>query len=85
MPGMTFLGWLAAAYVGTLTIPAQTLDDFNTRFANKVDSGHSCWDRVGGAEGTYSKPGDYSLDLACNYRLKRSVTTGEVVRWELVR
>ena len=82
---ITGLGWLAAAYMGTLAVPGATLTEFNNRFAYKVDHNDSCFTRIGGVHGAYGKPGDYSLDLACNYRLKRSVTTGEVVRWELVR
>jgi hypothetical protein len=75
MTALTFMGWLALSYIGTLAIPAAQLDNFNTRFAAKVDAGDSCWDRVSGTPGTYGKPSDYTLDLACNYRLVKEQGT----------
>ena len=75
MTALTFMGWLALSYIGTLAIPAAQLDNFNTRFAAKVDTGDSCWDRVSGTPGTYGKPSDYTLDLACNYRLVKEQGT----------
>ena len=75
MSALTFMGWLALSYVGTLAIPAAQLDNFNTRFAAKVDAGDSCWDRVSGTPGTYGQPSDYTLDLACNYRLVKEQGT----------
>ncbi len=61
------------------------LNNFNNKFAQGVDAGNSCWNRVGGAVGEYGQPSDYSLDLICNWRLKSSTTTQEVTSWELVR
>jgi len=75
MTGITFLGWLAAAYMGTYAIPAAQLDNFNTKFAVGVDAGDSCFDRVSGTPGSYGSPEDYSLDLLCNYRLVKEQGT----------
>jgi len=69
MTGITFLGWLAAAYMGTYAVPAAQLDNVNTQFAINVDAGDSCFDRVSGTPGSYGSPENYSLDLACNYSL----------------
>ncbi len=85
MAGITFLGWLAMAYAGTLAIPAAQLDNFNTKFAAGVDSGDSCWDRVGGEPGTYGSFENYSLDLLCNWRLKKEVVTKDVTKYTLTR
>jgi len=81
MTGITFLGWLAAAYMGTYAIPAAQLDNFNTKFAVGVDAGDSCFDRVSGTPGTYGSPENYSLDLTCNYKLVKSQGTV----WKLTR
>ena len=75
MTGITFLGWLAAAYMGTYAIPAAQLDNFNTKFAVSVDAGDSCFDRVSGTPGSYGSPENYSLDLLCNYRLVKEQGT----------
>ena len=85
MTGITFLGWLAAAYMGTLALPAAQLDNFNTKFAVGVDAGDSCFDRVSGATGTYGKAENYSLDLLCNYRLTHEVVNKDVKVWRLSR
>ena len=81
MAGMTFLGWLAAAYMGSLALPAAQLTKFNHDFAKSVDAGDSCWDRISGTPGTYGQPSDYSLDLVCNYRLKEV----EGTTWSITR
>ena len=81
MAGMTFLGWLAAAYTGSLIIPAAQLTKFNHDFAVSVDAGDSCWDRVSGTPGIYGQPSDYSLDLVCNYKLKKV----EGTTWSITR
>ena len=83
MPGMTFIGWLAAAYIGSLALPAATLTKLNHDFTKRVDSGDSCWDRVSGTPGTYGSPEDYTLDISCNYRLKKVSQEGthEVWQW----
>ena len=85
MPGMTFLGWLAAAYMGTYAIPAAQLDKFNDDFAYRVDHNQSCWDRVGGVHGSYGNPEHYTLDLLCNYRLKQVSKEGTYETWEWTR
>ena len=83
MPGMTFIGWLAAAYMGSLALPAATLDKYNAAFANRVDHNQSCFTRTGGTPGTYGSPEDYTLDISCNYRLKKVSQEGthEVWQW----
>lgn len=63
MTGITFLGWLAAAYMGTLALPAAQLTKFNHDFAVSVDAGDSYWYRVSGTPGIYGKPSDYSLKV----------------------
>ena len=85
MSGITFLGWLAMAYMGTLAIPAAQLTKFNHDFSVGVDAGDSCWDRVSGTPGMYGQPSDYSLDLLCNYRLKSEVVNKDVKVWKLTR
>ena len=85
MTGITFLGWLAMAYAGTLAIPAAQLDNFNTKFAAGVDSGDSCWDRTSGTSGTYGHPSDYTLDIVCNYRLTHETVSKDVKVWRLSR
>jgi hypothetical protein len=85
MGGMEAIGWLAAAWMGQAALPAAALDKINDAFAYRVDHNDSCWDRIGGVHGAYGKPGDYSLDLLCNWRLKKVATTGEITEWQLVR
>ena len=85
MPGMTFIGWLAAAYIGTLALPAAQLTKMNHDFSVGVDAGDSCWDRVSGTPGIYGQPSDYSLDLLCNYRLKHETVSQDVKVWSLTR
>ena len=75
MTGLTFLGWLTAAYMGVLALPSEHLTNMNTQFAIGVDAGDSCFDRVGGTPGTYGSPEHYSLDLLCNYRLVKEQGT----------
>ncbi len=78
---MAAIGWWASAYITTLALPAAQLDNLNTKFAVGVDAGDSCWDRVSGTPGSYGKPGDYSLDLTCNYKLKKVQGTS----WTITR
>jgi hypothetical protein len=80
-----FLGYVVAGYISAGLIPFQALDKFNTEFAYRVDHNDSCWDRIGGVHGSYGSPEDYSLDLLCNWRLKKVATTGEITEWQLVR
>ena len=47
------LGWLAAAHISMLALPAKHLEDFNTAFAVRVDAGESCWKRIAGEVGSY--------------------------------
>ena len=83
------IGWLAAVVfpvvtpVGTMV--AQKTNEFNTEFAQRVDAGNSCFDRVGGEVGSYGKPSDFSLDLVCNYRLKQVTKEGTYKEWVLER
>jgi len=80
------VGYLAIAWGSHTALPfADMVDRHNKRFARRVDSGHSCWDRIGGSAGEYGKPEDYSLDLACNYRLVKTTEEGTVTRWRLIR
>ena len=85
MPGMTFIGWLAAAYMGSLALPAAQLTKMNHSFSVGVDAGESCWDRVSGTPGMYGHPSDYSLDLLCNYRLTHETVNKDVKVWRLSR
>ena len=85
MVGIEFIGWVAAAWMGQAALPAAALDKINDAFAYRVDHNDSCWDRVGGVRGSYGSPEDYSLDLLCNWRLKKVATTGEITEWQLVR
>jgi len=82
---ITGLGWLAAAYMGTLALPGATLNSFNDEFAYKVDHNQSCFTRIGGVHGSYGQPSDYSLDLLCNYRLTSEMVTKDTKVWKLHR
>ena len=85
MTGITFIGWLAAAYMGTLALPAAQLTKFNHDFAVSVDAGDSCWDRVAGTPGMYGSPENYSLDIVCNYKLTHETVNKDVKVWRLGR
>ena len=78
---ITGLGWVAAAYMGTLALPTAQLDNYNKGFAYKVDHNQSCFTRIGGIHGAYGKPSDYSLDPVCNYKLKKV----EGTTWSITR
>ena len=86
---MTGLGWIATVFLPAVSpvgdMITEKTSQFNVEFAKAVDSGDSCWDRVGGTVGTYGKPGDYSLDLICNYRLKQVTKEGTYKEWILER
>jgi len=80
------VGYWAIAWGSHTALPlANMVDRHNERFAHRVDAGHSCFDRVGGTEGEYGKPENYTLDLACNYRLVKTTEEGTVTRWQLIR
>ena len=86
---MTGIGWVAAIVFPAIT-PVGTMvtdktNEFNTEFAQNVDAGNSCFDRVGGEVGSYSKPSDFSLDLVCNWRLKQVTKEGTYKEWVLER
>ena len=85
MPIIEGLGWLASAYIGSLGLPVGTLTEFNDRFAYKVDHNQSCFTRVGGVHGSYGKPEDYTLDLLCNYNLRRVQKEGTYEVWQWSR
>ena len=86
MPILEAIGWAALTFTPLQVVGAgPMIDEVNNKFAQDVDAGHSCWNRVGGTVGEYGQPSDYSLDLICNWRLKKSTTTQEVTSWELVR
>ena len=86
MPIIEALGWLAVTILPfNLANLSHPVDEYNTNFAATVDSGHSCFDRVGGEVGTYGGPGDYSLDLLCNYRLQSYQMEGPITKWRLIR
>ena len=63
------IGWLAAAFFPAITPAgawvAENTDAINEKFVERVDSGYSCWTRVGGDIGVYGHPGNYSLDPVC--------------------
>ena len=86
---MTGLGWIATVLLPAVSPVGEMITEktnkFNVEFAKYVDSGDSCWDRIGGTVGTYGKPGDYSLDLICNYRLKQVTKEGTYREWVLER
>jgi len=86
MPILEVIGWAALTFTPLQFVGVgPMINEVNDKFAQGVDSGESCWDRVGGAVEEYGKPSNYSLDLICNWRLKSSTTTKEVTSWELVR
>ena len=85
MDGIVFLGWLYAATLSSMAIPGDRLDALNDAFARGVDSHKSCWDRVSGTVGEYGNPHDYSLDLLCNYRLRKVTKEGPYTSWILTR
>jgi len=86
---MTGLGWIASVFLPAMSpvggMITEKTSQFNSEFAQSVDSGDSCWNRVGGTVGTYGKPSDYSLDLICNYRLKQVTKEGTYKEWVLER
>ena len=83
---MEAIGWMATAALGIHGTPvADAVNKYNNHFAKKVDAGHSCYSRTGGDKGSYGSPDDYSLDLACNYRLKKVAREGVVYDWVLER
>ena len=86
MPVIEFLGWLSAAWMGTVTLPlADAINEYNNHFAMEVDRGSSCFDRVSGIEGYYGGPHECSMDLVCNYRLKKVAREATVYDWVLER
>ena len=89
MENMTGLGWIASVMLPALspvgTMITEETNEFNMEFAQSVDSGDSCFNRIGGEVGTYGKPSDYSLDLICNYRLKHVTKEGTYKEWILER
>ena len=66
---ITGIGWAAAFFFPALTPAgvwvAENTDAINEKFVERVDSGYSCWTRVGGDVGVYGHPGNYSLDPVC--------------------
>ena len=86
MPIMEGLGWIAAAALGFHGTPvADQVNKFNDHFAMQVDAGKSCFDRVSGEAGVYGGPGEFTMDLLCNWRLKKVATEGTVYNWILER
>ena len=85
MTALTFMGWLALSYIGTLAIPVAQLTKFNKEFTYAVDHNQSCFTRVAGIHGVYGKPSDYSLDLLCNYKLTHETVNKDVKVWRLSR
>ena len=86
---MTGLGWIASVFIPAMSPVGDMITEktskFNIEFAKSVDSGDSCFDRIGGTVGTYGKPSDYSLDLICNYRLRQVTKEGTYKEWHLER
>ena len=74
-PVLTFI---IAFFLGgfEIVMPGRSLDLANQQWAIGVDSGDSCWDRIGGQPGTYITPHHFSLDPTCNYK---------IADWRLVR
>ena len=86
MPIIEAIGWLAAAYTGTVSLPvADAINHYNDRFAIRVDAGRSCFDRIGGEVGSYGSPNDFDLDPLCNYRLQTYEVEDTVTKWRLIR
>ena len=80
------IGWVAMAWASHTALPVSDMvDRYNDRFAVRVDSGKSCWDRVSGEVGVYGGPHEFTMDLACNYRLKKTVVKEDVTKWSLER
>ena len=77
MLALEFIGLVATAALSLTTPAIDALEDFNTKFAIRVDLGKSCFDRVSGTPGSYGNPHNYSLDPLCNYRLKYVTRHGE--------
>ena len=86
---MTGIGWVASVMLPALspvgTMVTDKTNEFNTKFAQHVDAGNSCFDRVGGEVGSYGKPSDFSMDLLCNWRLKQVTKEGTYKEWILER
>ena len=86
---MTGLGWIASVMLPALspvgTMITQKTNEFNTEFAQSVDAGNSCFDRIGGEVGSYGKPSDFSMDLLCNWRLKQVTKEVTYKEWVLER
>ena len=86
MPIIEGIGWIATAMMGFHSLPvADAVNEYNDHFAMEVDRGSSCWDRVSGFEGVYGGPHEFTLDLLCNYRLKKVAREGTVYDWILER
>ena len=86
MPIVEALGWIVITFGSNMALgPGHVLEGVNEAFARGVDSGDSCWDRVAGEEGSYGGPENYTLDLICNYRLKKETVTKDVTSWSLTR
>ena len=83
------IGWIASVMLPALspvgTMITDKTNEFNTAFAQHVDAGNSCFDRVGGEVGSYGKPSDFSMDLLCNWRLKQVTKEGTYKEWVLER
>ena len=78
------MGYILAFLISAVAAN-QPLNTFNDQFAMDVDAGKSCFDRVGGIEGSYGKPSDFSMDALCNYRLKSKDVPSTSRKWYLER
>ena len=86
MPIIEGIAWIAIAWASHTAIPVSAaVDVWNNRFSHRVDSGRSCWDRIDGTVGEYGSPENYTLDLACNYRLESYTEEDTVTKWRLIR
>jgi len=86
MPIIEALGWVAVTFGSNMALqPGHMLENYNNHFAMEVDRGNSCWDRVSGIEGAYGGPHEFTMDLLCNWRLKRTPVEGTVYEWSLER
>jgi len=85
---MTFLELIGAMSLstGAAMVVDDPINKFNEEFVAAVDSGDSCWNRVGGEPGTYITPHHFSLSPTCNYTLRR-IPDGmkQAYRWVLER
>jgi hypothetical protein len=55
---------------GELALPGSQINQINSNWASTyVDTGRSCFTRVGGEPLIYESPTDFSLDPLCNFRL----------------